>query len=308
MWYPKQRPFQSTAPRLVRLHSIFCSGYIAKRLDITSNSHRIDRIAAEFQAGHWAIRTNSKAERAMTDLDFTGKNVLVVGGSSGIGNGIAQAFRARGASVTAWGTRASAADYSPEDGSDLDGIAYHQVDVGDPDQIFAAPKPPGELDVLVLSQGIVAYRRAEFERSGWDKVMSVNLNSLIHCSEKFKSDLSSRQGSIIIISSISGLQANIGNPAYEASKAGANSLPKPLGQAYARDGIRVNGIAPGLVDTKLTKVTTENPERLEGALQSIPVRRMGQPEEIAGGVLFLASPLASYVCGQTLCVDGGLSL
>lgn len=255
-----------------------------------------------------ALIQKLNAEDTVAELDFSGKNVLVVGGSSGIGNGIAQAFRARGGTVSAWGTRPSAADYSEADGSNLEGIAYTQVDVGDPEQIFAASGPAGGLDILVLSQGIVAYQRAEFERGGWDKVMSVNLDSLIHCCEKFKADLSGRQGSIIIISSISGLKANIGNPAYAASKAGAINLTKTLGQAYARDGIRVNGIAPGLVDTKLTKVTTEHPDRLEGALRSIPLRRMGQPDEIAGGVLFLASPLALYVCGQTLCIDGGLSL
>lgn len=244
----------------------------------------------------------------MSDTDFNGKTVLVVGGSSGIGNGIAQAFRARGAEVAVWGTRPSAEDYDAADGSDLTGLSYAQVDVGDPDKILAAASPFEDLDVLVLSQGIVAYKRAEFERDGWDKVMSVNLDSLIHCCEKFRASLSTRGGAIIIISSISGLQANIGNPAYAASKAGAINLTKTLGQAYARDGIRVNGIAPGLVDTKLTKVTTEHPDRLQGALRAIPVRRMGTPGEIAGGVLFLASPLASYVCGQTLCIDGGLSL
>ena len=104
------------------------------------------------------------------------------------------------------------------------------------------------------------------------------------------------------------MQANIGNPAYAASKAGAINLTKTLGQAYARDGIRVNGVAPGLVDTKLTKVTTENPDRLKGTLKAIPFRRLGQPSEIAGGVLFLASPLASYVCGHTLVIDGGITL
>ncbi len=244
----------------------------------------------------------------MSDTDFTGKNVLVVGGSSGIGNGIAQAFRARGAEVEVWGTRASARDYDPEDGSDLSGLHYRQVDVGDPDAIARAESAFPALDVLVLSQGIVVYKKAEFEREGWDKVMSVNLDSLIHCSEKFKDTLSAQNGSIIIISSVSGIRANIGNPAYAASKAGAISLTKSLGQAYARDGIRVNGVAPGLVDTKLTKVTTEHPDRLKGALRSIPLRRVGQPEEIAGGVLFLASPLASYVCGQTIFVDGGMTL
>ena len=244
----------------------------------------------------------------MNDTDFTGKNVLVVGGSSGIGNGIAQSFRERGANVAVWGTRANASDYSPEEGSDLTGLSYARVDVGSPEAIEAAASPFDSLDVLVLSQGIVAYKRADFQRPGWDKVMAVNLDSLMHCSEKFRATLGDNKGSIIIISSVSGTKANVGNPAYAASKAGAISLTKTLGQAYARDGIRVNGVAPGLVDTKLTKVTTEHPERLEGALRSIPLHRVGQPGEIAGGVLFLASPLASYVCGQTIMVDGGLTL
>lgn len=242
------------------------------------------------------------------DTDFSNKRVLVVGGSSGIGNGIAHAFLRRGAEVAVWGTRTSAFDYDPADGSDLTGLHYQQVDVGSPDAIFSAEFPFDGLDVLVLSQGIVAYKKAEFQREGWDKVMSVNLDSLIHCSEKFRPQLGESSGSLVIISSVSGSQANIGNPAYAASKAGAISLTKSLGQAYARDGIRVNGVAPGLVETKLTKVTTDNPDRLKGALRAIPLRRTGEPSEIAGGVLFLASPLASYVCGQTIFVDGGLSL
>lgn len=242
------------------------------------------------------------------DTDFSGKTVLVVGGSSGIGNGIAHGFRERGADVHVWGTRASAADYSAEDGSDLSGLTYTQVNVGDPDEIENAKATFDKLDVLILCQGIVAYKRAEFEREGWDRVMSVNLDSLMHCGRKFKPMLMDAKGSVVIVSSISGLSANIGNPAYAASKAGAISLTKTLGQAWARDGIRVNGLAPGLVDTKLTKVTTENPKRLEGALRSIPVGRAGEPSDMAGAALFLASPLASYVCGHTLIVDGGLSL
>jgi len=131
---------------------------------------------------------------------------------------------------------------------------------------------------------------------------------VMHCSRKFKNQLMATRGSIIIVSSISGLKANVGNPAYAASKAAAISLTKTLGQAWAPDGIRVNGLAPGLVDTKLTKVTTENPKRLEGALRNIPNGRVGLPADMAGGVIFLASPLAAYVNGHTLIVDGGLSL
>jgi 3-oxoacyl-[acyl-carrier protein] reductase len=241
-------------------------------------------------------------------MDFTGKTVLVVGGSSGIGNGIAHAFGTRGASVHVWGTRASSADYDGTEGSDLSGLGYACVDVGDPDAIEAAPNPFDRLDVLVLCQGTVVYKRGEFEREGWDRVIAVNLDSLMHCCRRFRPQLAEAQGAIVIVSSVSGLKANKGNPAYAASKAGAISLTKTLGQAWAPDGIRVNGLAPGLVDTKLTKVTTEHPQRREGALASIPAGRMGEPADMAGAALFLASPLASYVVGHTLVVDGGLSL
>lgn len=244
----------------------------------------------------------------MGELDFTGKTVLVVGGSSGIGNGVAHAFREHGAQVHVWGTRADAEAYAGVEGSDLTGLAYAKVDVGDRAQIAAHVPPFEALDVLILCQGTVVYRRGEFEPEGWDRVMAVNLDSLMACAMKFHDTLAAQRGSIVIVSSVSGFQANRGNPAYAASKAGAVSLTKTLGQAWASDGIRVNGLAPGLVDTKLTKVTTEHPDRLRGAMRAIPAGRLGEPADMAGAALFLASPLASYVIGQTLVVDGGLSL
>ncbi len=244
----------------------------------------------------------------MNSMDFSGQRVLVVGGSSGIGNGMAQAFRTRGAEVHVWGTRDTAQDYAGVDGSDLTGLHYQGVDVADPDAIAAAPDPGNTLDVLVLCQGTVVYQRGEFERAGWDRVMAVNLDSLMDCARKFRSTLGQRKGVIIIVSSVSGYTSNRGNPAYAASKAGAISLTKTLGEAWAPEGIRVVGLAPGLVDTKLTKVTTENPDRLAGSLRSIPLGRMGTPADMAGAALLLASPLAAYVVGHTLIVDGGLSL
>lgn len=244
----------------------------------------------------------------LSDTDFSGKTVLVVGGSSGIGNGIAHAFRDRGARVHVWGTRPQASDYAREDGSDLASLGYSCVNVGDPDAITAAALPFDRLDVLVLCQGTVVYKRGEFERAGWDHVMAVNLDSLMHIGRKCHAQLAEAKGAVIIVSSVSGTKANIGNPAYAASKAGAISLTKTLGQAWARDGIRVNGLAPGLVDTKLTKVTTQNPDRLAASLAHIPQGRMGTPADMAGTAIFLASPLASYVTGHTVIVDGGLTL
>ena len=244
----------------------------------------------------------------MNELDFSGKQVLVAGGSSGIGNGIAQAFRARGARVLVTGTRSSAAAYSPDDGSHLAGLDYAQLDVSDPGGIEDFKPALERLDVLLLAQGAVIYRRGEFAMEGFRKVLEVNLISLMACAGKFHDMLATAKGSLIIVSSTAAYHSTKGNPAYNASKTGAMGLTRTLGQAWAEDGIRVNGIAPGLVDTKMTKVTTANPKRLEGAIERIPLKRLGTPADMAGAALFLASPLSSYIVGQTLVVDGGLIL
>src|SRR6201989_1746335 len=244
----------------------------------------------------------------MNELDFSGKQVLVVGGSSGIGNGIAQAFRAKGARVAVCGTRANPADYFAGEGSDLQGLDYSQLDVSNPQAIEQFTPPSERLDVLVLAQGAVIYRRGEFEMEGFRKVLEVNLISLMACATKFQPMLKATAGSLIIVSSTAAYHATKGNPAYNASKTGAVGLTRTLAQAWAEDGIRVNGIAPGLVDTKMTKVTTANPTRLEGAIGKIPLKRLGTAADMARAALFLASPLASHILGQTLIVDGGLIL
>lgn len=244
----------------------------------------------------------------MNELDFAGKQVLVIGGSSGIGNGIARAFAMRDAKVCVTGTRAHSTDYSEEDGSSFEGLDYHQLDVAQPSAIDAFAPPFERLDVLVLAQGAVIYRRGEFAMEGFRRVMEINLISLMACAAKFHPRLKASGGSLIIVSSTAAYHATKGNPAYNASKTGAVGLTRTLAQAWAEDGIRVNGIAPGLVDTKMTKATTDNPKRLAGALEGIPMRRLGTPQDMAGAALFLASPLASYVLGHTLVVDGGLIL
>ena len=241
-------------------------------------------------------------------LGFGGKTALVVGGSSGIGNGIAQAFRSQGAHVHVWGTRASALDYEGEAGSDLAGLHYARIDVSDHAAVDAAEPDLTNLDMLVLAQGAVKYKRQEFEIETFRHVVDVNLNSVMHCCAKFFPLLERSQGSIIIISSIGAFKSVVGNPAYAASKAGAFALTRTLGDAWGRQGVRVNGIAPGLIATKMTSVTTEHPERLKTALDTISLGRLGTPEDVADVALFLASPLARYVTGQTIVVDGGRSL
>jgi 3-oxoacyl-[acyl-carrier protein] reductase len=168
------------------------------------------------------------------DTDFTGQRVLVVGGSSGIGNGIAHAFRERGAEVHVWGTRANAADYDPADGSDLTGLGYTCVDVGDPDAIEAAPLPLASLDVLVLCQGTVVYKRGEFERAGLGPGDGGQPRQPDALARKFKPAQLPRQTQgqrdCRQLDRRAGQGSNIGNPAYAASKAGAISLTKTLGR------------------------------------------------------------------------------
>jgi 3-oxoacyl-[acyl-carrier protein] reductase len=244
----------------------------------------------------------------MGDFDFSGRTALVVGGSSGIGNGIAQAFAARGAEVHVWGTRPGAGDYAAAEGSDLTGLHYVRLDVADAAAIDRYRPPFSRLDVLVLAQGIVIYKRGEFKTEAFRRVVEVNLTSLMSCAAKFHDMLAAAKGALIIISSTAAFHATRGNPAYNASKSGAVGLTRSLAQAWAADGIRVNGVAPGLVATKLTTVTTDDPQRLAAALERIPLGRLGTPSDIAGAALFLASPLAGYIVGQTLVVDGGLVL
>jgi 3-oxoacyl-[acyl-carrier protein] reductase len=240
-------------------------------------------------------------------FDFVGQTALVVGGTSGIGNGIAQAFRAAGAQVHVWGTRAGPGDYRADEGSDLEGLHFSRVDVSDAASIQAFAPSFERLDVLVLAQGAVEYRRAEFEDATFRRVVDVNLNSVMSCASLFHPLLKAAGGAVIVVSSISAYRAALGTPAYAASKAAALSLTRSLGAAWAHDGIRVNGIAPGLVATKMTRVTTGNPQRLEATLARIPAGRIGTPADMAGVALFLASPLARYVVGHTIPVDGGLS-
>src|SRR5262245_3389081 len=159
-----------------------------------------------------AIQTSSSARQPLAQaLDFSGKTVLVVGGSSGIGNGIAQAFRQLGAQVHVWGTREKTGDYSAAEGSDLEGLHYRQVDVAEQSAIDAEPIAFDRLDVLVLAQGIVLYKRAEFEMQGFDKVVRVNLASQMACALKFQPLLRESRGTVITVSSTAGFRSTFGN-------------------------------------------------------------------------------------------------
>jgi 3-oxoacyl-[acyl-carrier protein] reductase len=258
---------------------------------------------------HWGFfrKATAMTETIADQLDLTGRTALVVGGSSGIGNGIAQLYRAQGASVHVWGTRADASAYAGEPGSDMTGLDYAQCDVSDPAAIERQPDI-ADLDILVLVQGAAEYSRKEFEIDTFRHVVNVNLISVMHCCTKYFPSLLERSGTVIIVSSIGAYRSLVGNPAYASSKAGAVALTRTLGDAWGRQGVRVNGIAPGLFATKMTTHTTANEGRLQRALSTISLGRLGIPGDVASAALFLASPLASYVTGQTLSVDGGRGL
>ena len=241
-------------------------------------------------------------------LDFSGKTVLVVGGTTGIGNATARTFRDAGAKVWVWGTRPNAADYDKEEDSDLSGMIYQTMDATDYDRVREYQAEFDSLDVLVLSQGLVLYNRQEYEIDGFRRVVDVNLNSLMACAMRFHENLKNAGGSLIIVSSSAAFHATRGNPAYNASKTGAYGLCRTLAQAWAHQGVRVNGLAPGFIPTRMTAQTTENEKYKDAAMSRIPMGRFGTPDEMGSIALFLASPMSSYMTGQMLVADGGLLL
>ena len=243
----------------------------------------------------------------MSDFDFSGRGVLVVGGSSGIGNGIAHAFCNRGAEVEVWGTRADAQAYEGTAGSDLAGLRYHQVDVVDRHMLEGATTSLDRLDVVVLCQGGPMNDGAEYNLANFEAVVALNLTSVMACAMKFEASLKQTRGALIIVNSVSAFGAQADIPAYVAAKAGVSRLTAALANGWAKYGVRVNGIAPGLVPTKITKAA-QDPGALEWLQQFIPLGRPGTPDDMAGVALFLASPFSAYVTGQTILVDGGLLL
>lgn len=242
----------------------------------------------------------------MIALDFTGRTALVVGGSTGIGNAAAQMFREAGATVHVTGTRAGAADYAGTDG-DLTGISYHRLDIGDRAAVDAFDPGLERLDALVIAAGMVMYKRAEFEIENFERVLSANLTGFMQLSTKFLPALRAAKGSIVNVGSVASFRGTVGQPAYSASKGGLLTLTKSLAMAFAADGVRVNLIAPGLIRTKMTEVTWADERRAAATVASIPLRRLGEPRDVAGAILFLCSDLAGYITGEAILVDGGLT-
>ena len=235
-------------------------------------------------------------------LDFDGKKVLVCGASDGIGYGVAKAFLEAGADVSITGTRTADA-YD----NDFSGMQFHTLDIQDPAMITELATKFDSLDVLVNCIGSVLWKKAEFEREGFEKILSINLTGAMQLCTEFYDLLEASGGNIVNLDSVVSIRPALNNPAYSASKAGLVQLTKTLAMKWGPRGIRVNTVAPGMVPTKLT-ANQSSPEQVEQITNTIPLRRVGSPQDIAGGVLFFASPLAAYITGQQLVIDGGVTL
>lgn len=241
-------------------------------------------------------------------MNFESKNIIIIGGSSGIGRGIASSFIDKGANVCITGTRQNIEDYEEDITENIKKCIYRKLDLSDDKNLQNLSLPFEDVHTLVCSQGIVAYDRKEFEMDTFKRVIDLNLNSVMASCSFFHENLIKNNGSIVIIGSGASYHAVKGNPAYSASKGGLLTLIKTLAEAWAINGIRVNGIAPGYVATKLTEITFGNEKRYENSLKNIPLRRWGSPKDMGEVCCFLCSEGASYVTGQMITVDGGMSL
>lgn len=231
-----------------------------------------------------------------------GKTVLVTGGSQGIGHAAAAAFRTLGATVHITGTRASAGDYD----DDLSAFTYHRVDMAKPADRAALAAAIPALDVLVNNAGMGA--ADEYTLEGFQRVIEVNLNAVMDLCLRFHPALAAAKGSVVNVGSLSSFLAIKEAPAYTTSKTALLGLTRALGDKWCPEGVRVNMVAPGFVATRMTQRQRVDPDFEKRLLKSIPMRRWGEPSEIADAIVFLASPAASYITGQSLAIDGGLML
>ncbi|WP_417685712.1 3-oxoacyl-ACP reductase FabG [Pseudidiomarina gelatinasegens] len=243
-------------------------------------------------------------------MNLEGQVALVTGASRGIGKAIAEQLVARGVKVIGTATTEKGAQaISDYLGANGEGLA---LNVTDADSIAAVLKhidsTYGQLDILVNNAGITRDNLLmRMKDDEWDSVMDTNLKSVYRLSKGvMRGMMKRRQGRIINISSVVGTTGNPGQANYCAAKAGLAGFTKALAKEIAARGITVNCVAPGFIDTDMTKALTD--DQKQAIFANIPASRLGQPEEIAAAVVFLASPGAAYITGETIHVNGGMAM
>lgn len=246
---------------------------------------------------------------------FEGRNVLITGAGNGIGRGIASAFAAEGAHV--WVTdlkRETAETVTQELAANGGKCTPHELDVTNPQDIATLlaeiERVDGRLDTLINNAGLNV--RSDFRHltdDDWQKIRETNLDSLIRISRDAYSLLkASEHASIINLASIMAKRGLRQLVAYSATKGAVVSLTRGMAVEYASFGIRVNALAPGFVETALTDRILRNPAMNKALVDQTPLRRLGTTEDIANAAMFLASDHATYITGETLTVDGGMSI
>ncbi len=245
---------------------------------------------------------------ATARFDFERARVLVTGGSNGIGLGIATAFAEAGASVSITGTREKASDYD----HDLARFDYRTADMRDRASLTKLGESLGDLDVLINNAGANLMVRNEWLPEIFEEAVRINLFGAFQLSVSLKDRLCRSSieggGSIVNVASMSAFIAVPFVPGYGAAKAAIVQMTRNLGVAWAKDGVRVNAVAPGLIETNMTSVmkgveALEKPE-----IDRTPMGRWGTVQDVSPAFLFLASPDARFITGQTLNVDGGYSV